>query len=334
MRKGVILIFLVLFGLLVPQVVHATYLPFTPEKNNKFGIHILDESDLIDASKLVNSNGGEWGYVTIVIRQDERNLERWSNAFSLMSTLKIIPIVRLATVSENGIWKRPSEDDAKSWADFLRVLPWPTTRHYVVLFNEPNHAKEWGGQIDPADYARISRRYWEELKKADPNFFVLPAGFDAAAPNGKTTMDTKDYFANMFASDELIFTIFDGWTSHSYPNPGFSGSPSANGKMTVRGYEWELNYLRNFYVPQDISVFITETGWVNNGFSQEKIASYYKQAFSEVWSDPRIVAVTPFLLRYDAAPFKGFSWKIPGTNTFYPYFKEVLGISKVAGSPD
>jgi hypothetical protein len=52
MRKGVILIFLVLFGLLVPQVVHATYLPFTPEKNNKFGIHILDESDLIDASKL------------------------------------------------------------------------------------------------------------------------------------------------------------------------------------------------------------------------------------------------------------------------------------------
>lgn len=334
MRNGLVLIFLVLFSLVVPSFANASYLPFTPEKNNKFGIHILDESDLVDAAKLVNSSGGEWGYVTIVIRQDERNLDRWSKAFSLMSTLKLIPIVRIATVSENGVWKKPDEENAKSWADFLRVLPWPTTRHYVVLFNEPNHAKEWGATINPAEYARISRRYWEELKKADTDFFVLPAGLDAAAPNGKGTMDSKDFMTEMFNSDEFIFTIFDGWTSHSYPNPGFSGSPSDNGKMTVRGYEWEINFLKDYYVPQDISVFITETGWINNGFSQERIAAYYKQAFAEVWSDPRIVAVTPFLLRYDGAPFKGFSWKIPGRDAFYPYFKEVLGISKIAGEPN
>ena len=54
--------------------------PSTPIRNNRFGIHILDETDLADAAALVNSNGGEWGYVTLVIRQDERDSARWSGS--------------------------------------------------------------------------------------------------------------------------------------------------------------------------------------------------------------------------------------------------------------
>ena len=49
--------------------------------NNKFGIHILNDSDLEDAANLVNSTGGDFGYVTLVIREDERNLERWQKVF-------------------------------------------------------------------------------------------------------------------------------------------------------------------------------------------------------------------------------------------------------------
>jgi len=50
--------------------------------NNSFGIHILDENDLEDAAKLVNSGGGDWGYVTFVIRSDERDSKRWQKVFA------------------------------------------------------------------------------------------------------------------------------------------------------------------------------------------------------------------------------------------------------------
>jgi len=259
---------------------------------------------------------------------------RWTAAFNQMKELKLIPIVRIATLQLGGMWVKPTTESADKWAEFLNSLPWPIKKRYVILFNEPNHRVEWGGEINPREYARIARAYWEELKKASFEFAVLPAGLDAAAPNGPTTMDSKDYFDQMVQEDPLIFTLFDGWASHSYPNPGFSGSPSENGKMTIRGFEWELNYLSQYHLPQNSPVFITETGWRNSNNKQEQIASYYQQAFSEAWNHPNVVAVTPFLLRYDAKPFNTFSWKIPGTDTYYPYYKEVLGISKNAGTPE
>src|SRR3990167_7096255 len=52
--------------------------------NNSFGIHILDENDLNDAASLVNSGSGDWGYITLVIRKDERDTKRWQNAFDEM----------------------------------------------------------------------------------------------------------------------------------------------------------------------------------------------------------------------------------------------------------
>lgn len=327
-----VFLFLVGFTLSVKPV-SAFDFPIDPSLNNKFGIHILDESDFTDAAALVNSNGGQWGHVTLVIRKDERDVARWTRAFQQLANLKLIPIIRIATVQESGVWQKPSIDDATSWADFLNALPWPIKSRYVVLFNEPNHAKEWGGSLDPHEYSRIARRYWEEFKKVNPEFFVLPAGFDAAAPNSKDTMNSENYFDKMYETDPFIFTIFDGWTSHSYPNPGFVGSASENGKMTIRGFEWELNYLSNYHLSTKSAVFITETGWINRGRDQEKIANNYAQAFNEAWNDPRVVAVTPFLLRYDAKPFNDFSWKIPGTNQFYPYFTKVLGMEKVSGEP-
>ena len=44
--------------------------------NNKFGIHITDENDLDEARALINSSGGDWGYITLVIREDERDVKR------------------------------------------------------------------------------------------------------------------------------------------------------------------------------------------------------------------------------------------------------------------
>src|SRR3989338_6522114 len=120
--------------------------------NNVFGIHVIDENDLIDAAKLVNGNGGEWGYVTLVIREEDRDTSKWQRIFDKMRELKLIPIVRLATYAEEQNWAKPKAEDVDSWVIFLSSLNWVVKNRYVILFNEPNHSNEWGGTVSPEEY--------------------------------------------------------------------------------------------------------------------------------------------------------------------------------------
>lgn len=299
--------------------------------NNRFGIHITDEHDLDRASQIVNSSGGQWGYITFVIREDEMDINRYNNLFNQLKDLNLIPIVRLAATQQDSVWSRPSLDKAKPWADFLNSLNWPTKNRYVILFNEPNHAKEWGGSLNPHEYAQISRRYWEELKKASPDFFVMPAGLDLSAPNGTNTMDATEYWRQMYESDQLIFTIFDGLASHSYPNPGFCGQPADTGRTSIQGYRWEQEYLLKYDLRPDTPVFITETGWA---CISEDLVNYYKKAFNEVWTDENLIAVTPFMLNYQQHPFSEFSWTDPSTGEFRSFVQSIIDINKIKGEPE
>lgn len=300
---------------------------FAEESNNKVGIHIIDENDLPAAAALVNSSGGEWGYVTIVIREDERDSARWQKVMDQMRRLKIIPIVRLATKMSASYWEIPKDEEAVNWAGFLNSLNWPTQNRYVVLFNEPNHAKEWGGKIDPREYARISNLYLNTLKSFSSDFFVLPAALDLSAPNSGSTMDASTFFRAMNEADNYIFTIFDGLNSHSYPNPGFSGQATDSGRASIKGYKWELQFLSDLGLDPEIPVFITETGWLNGAGDD------YKYAFENVWNDPQIKAVTPFVLNYKSEPFDRFSWMDPATGAPRPQYLSVQSIAKTKGQP-
>jgi len=318
------LIFLSILGLVLPANVGGQV------PNNKFGIHIMNESDLGDAALLVNSNGGEWGYVTLVIREDERDSARWQMAFDQMRRLKLIPIVRLATKMDDLYWKAPKEEEAVNWASFLNSLNWPVKNRYVVLFNEPNQAKEWGGELDPANFTKITKHYYETLKRFSSDFFIMPGALDLAAPNSGTTMDASDYYSRMYEADNSIFTLFDGLASHSYPNPGFSGNPEDRGKMSIRGYDWEVNYLKKFGMNPEIPVFITETGWLNGEGAPEN----YKKAYEDAWNSDQVLAVTPFLLSYQDKPFDSFSWKNPKTREFYPQYYSIQSMTKFKGAPE
>ncbi len=314
-----------------PRSAHATYDPrLLP--NNKVGIHILSESELPDAASLVNSNGGSWGYITFVIREDERDTARWTRAFKEARTLHLIPIVRIATTSENAAWKEPKSGDARTWAEFLDTLPWPIQNRYVILFNEPNHPAEWGGTVNPQEYAQIARAYWEQLKRASADFFVLPAGFDAAAPNSKGMMAIETYFAKMYEADPLVFSLFDGWTSHSYPNPAFSGSVDDQGKTSIRGYQWEVAHLARYDIYPNLPIFITETGWSHKNLKEQTVAQNYKKAFETAWNDNNIVAVTPFVLSYSQKPFQVFSWK-ESEGRFREAYHAVQSLTKISGEP-
>jgi hypothetical protein len=305
---------------------------------NKFGIHILEPSDLKRASELVNSTGGDWGWVTVVIREDDRDRDKWQAFFDQCRQEHLIPIVRIATKIEGSGWAKPRAEQAREWADFLASLNWPTKDQYVTVFNEPNHAKEWGGELNPREYSRILAEFIARFKEKNPHFKLLNGGLDLAAPNGRETMDAHRYLSQMKAEVPDIFERLDGWCSHSYPNHGFVGKPWETGRVSVKGYDWELWVLRNhFGLQKELPVYITETGWPKNSpryYDEITTATYLKNAFESVWlNDTRVMAVTPFVLNYPQELFMAFSW-LDDQGRPYPQYELVKSMPKSSWWPE
>ena len=322
---------LLLFGLPIPT--HAIEDPLA-KPNNKHGIHILFDTELDEAAALVNSNGGQWGYVVIPIQAGDRNLEKWQEFMNKAKKLKIIPIVRLATEGDyfnTKVWRKPKEEDVLDFANFLNSLYWPIKNRYVIVFNEVNRDDEWGGSANPREYAQLLSYASIVFKSLDPDFFVLNAGLDNASINGNGAINKLTYLQRMQQSVPGIFNQIDGFNSHAYPNPAFSQPPSSQGVMSLYSFRFERSLIAQFS-EKKLPVFITETGWSGTSLSDETRAAFYKEAFVGIWSDPDVTAVTPFLLRAGGGPFEQFSF-INQDGKPTQQYEAVQKIQKIHGQP-
>lgn len=311
-------------GLVTP--VHAIYDPRTVP-NSKAGVHILNPSELDDAAKLVNSNGGDWGYVTVPIQPTDRHKDIWQEFMRRAKELHLIPIIRITTIPMGGTWNRGNDTDLVDFANFLGELDWPIENRYIVLFNEVNRDSEWGGSVDPEKYALIVKNAYTIFKERSPDFFLLGPSLDSALPNSKTSLSAPAYLNRMSAYDPLVWTYFDGWSSHSYPNPAFSAPAKKTGLQSIVGYKSEQSLLKLASKP----VFITETGWDQEKVKDMVLAGYWSAAW-QIWqSDPNVVSVTPFILR-GGDQFKVFSlYKEDGQYSVSG--QSIYNLPKTAGSP-
>lgn len=311
--------------------------------NNKVGITLLSpDSEIEDASKLVNTNG-DWGWVLLIIKKSERNVDRWQSVFNQLAKKRLIPIVRIATdFDNNGYWQRPTDEDARQWADFLNKLYWPVKNRYVQVYNEVNQSQEWGGKVDAPGYATELLKTIDALKAKSPNFFVLNAPLDLALPSSSSSLDAETFYQTMEGTKPGIFSKLDGWASHSYPNPGFVASPLSTGRLSIQGYLWEQGLVSGYLKGKQLPVFITETGWKNNnsqnfGLSPDTIADFYKTAFENIWSDSNVIAVTPFVFNFPDKTLGSFSFKDNmegGKDKFFKYYYAVRDLIKGKGQPE
>lgn len=322
-----------LFLYIFPLQAHAVEDPLS-KPNNKIGIHILFNSELNDASQLVNTNGGDWGYVLIPIQSGDKDLEKWQKFMDEAREKHLIPIIRLATEGDyfnTHVWRRPRETDILDFANFLNSLEWPTKNRYVIVFNEVNRGDEWGGAADPAEYAQLLSYAVTVFKTVNPDFFIINSGMDNAAPNqGSDYIDQYNFFRQMNIAVPGIFNQIDGFASHSYPNPGFSQPPSTNTTKSIYSFAHERTLIRQMSSKR-LPIFITETGWSNESIDDKTRAQYYQEALENAWSDPDIVTITPFILRA-SGPFAKFSFfKEDGQPTEqYTYLKT---FKKTKGEP-
>ncbi|MBP6994049.1 hypothetical protein KBB12_02305 [Candidatus Woesebacteria bacterium] len=315
-------------------------------ENNKFGIHVTvpTDEDLKRAADLVNGPDGAYGYVTLVIQENNREPHYWQEIFNKLRELKLIPLIRLATQPEGENWRAPSPDDAKEWVDFLGKLNWITKERHVILFNEPNHGAEWGGNVDSTQYGKVAAAFAHELKKQSPDYEVMFAGVDLAAPESRPIygdaygflQESLTEFCKYFTERGMACRDYiDAIASHAYPNPGFVGSPYDSGRTSIRGYQYEITWFESF-IQKTLPVYITETGWDAYRLGQDTAASYLVIAFNNVWSqDPRIMAVTPFLLNYQGDPFLPFSFFSQGDTPLpLPKYTQMQALPKVIGTPE
>lgn len=306
-------------------------------RNNKFGIYVYDRLDLIErGGDLVNSQGGKWGYVLIPYNVKDYDYDKWRAIFADLRERELIPILQLWDVDPADY-----EEATREAAQFLSTFDWPIKPRYVSVYNEPNDEKFWQGTVDPANYAQVLAYTITTFKETNPNFFMLNGAFNATAPNGGGYIDQVNFMLQMNVAVPGIFARLDGWASHSYPQPAYRGHPTDSGRQSIRAYEWELSVLRDYFGVYNLPVFITETGWPHaeakkddySYFDQETVALFIKQAFEEVWlPDERVVAVTPFTIRYDP-PHDNFSWIKPNDDGVYPQFDTIQQMTKVAGDP-
>lgn len=321
-----------------------TALLLTPSKvlaNNIFGLHLTQTEDINQASKIINSTNGDWGWITIVIRTDQLDLNTWQNFFDSARKLHIIPILRLATTSQGNYWKRPTITDIDNLAIFLNSLNWPTKNQYVILFNEINHGSEWGGEVDIKNYADMAIYASKKLKDLNSNFIILGSPLDLAAPENMPKFKSADnVYKEIYAYRPEYFKSFDALASHSYPNHGFIGTPQDVGRHSIRGYQWELNFIKNLN-NKTYPVFITETGWPHregekneNKFYTAKTTADFLKSALDIWSkDTSVVAVTPFIYNYPNFPFDHFSW-LTSNQTIYPEYQQIIDLPKSQNHPE
>lgn len=300
------------------------------------------------ASDLVNANGGDWGYITVVWtiedRQD-RNAEYNLQMFlDRCFEFHLQPIIRLATKFEGkkletlpgekptrpneqgaeGSWARPDWDEPAKWRAYFETGTWPSRQAWIVVGNEPNLGREWGGAVDSADYARYLDHFLDVFQGAS-RFDVVAGALDISNTTALPVMqDAFEFLDGMEAAVPGIFERLPAWASNPYKQLNRGRSV----RFTHRAYEAELDH-----IGREMPVLITEAGHLDTG-DDDEIARFYQEAFTDWMADPKVIAATPLFWHPDRNDFWMFELDKRGAFLHKsPTYELMRRLPRVAGSP-
>jgi hypothetical protein len=305
-----------------------------PAGNNIIGLNVARlrrDRYIWAAAELVNANGGDWGYLTVVFTAAERDSPAGERLLQELLDRcyesHLQPIIRVATRFDDGaeVWSRPDPDDAEKWRAYLERGRWPTKRVWVIVGNEPNLGREWGGDVDSASYAEYLSRFLDVFEDSD-RFKIVNGPLDASNPTQMPVMqDAYEFMGGMEAAVPGIFARLAGWASNPY-------RVLAQGealRYTHRAYAAELEA-----IGRDMPVLITEAGHLDTG-DEKEIAVFYGRAFRDWMADPRVVAVTPLFWHPDRGVYWMFDFSKEGKIVDKsPTYELIQSLPRMRGSPE
>jgi polysaccharide biosynthesis protein PslG len=296
-------------------------------QNPKMGVHtrLTDEVEprkIKQTLEMVREMGAPWivEYFPWAYSEPVPGVYDWRHADLVVDHANrqgLTVIARLGMVPE---WARPAE----SASSYLAVTDYPALASfvgafaahfrgrvdYIIIWNEPNLALEWGFQpISPEDYVLMLRQSYEAAKAANPQVQVLAGALaPTLAPEGSEWgMDDLVYLRRMY--DAGAADAFDILSVHSYgwvypadfaPDPGvvnFRRTELVRDVMVAAG-------------DGETPIYITEGGWNDHprwtrAVKPAQRVAYTLQAYemAQAWPWCEVVALWAFRYPWDTRSY-------------------------------
>lgn len=303
-------------------------------RNNPVGINVarLSQERFVGAvGGLVNTNGGDWGYMTITWTVEDRDSSQadWilQQFLDRCFEYHLNPIIRVGTWhhTHNEIWERPDWDEPAKWRAFFERGNWGSRPVYIIVGNEPNLGFEWGGEVDAAGYAKYLANFMDVFAGSE-QFKIVNAPLDASNWNEMPRMlDALEFIQAMREAVPDIFERLPAWASNPYRVP----SGGDNIRFTHRAYEAELEA-----IGRDMPIIITESGLMEIR-DENLIADYFDVAFRDWLADPKVLAATPMFWNPHSSEFWMFTPNPDGSvQLASETYRRILRLPKPAGSPN
>ena len=333
---------------------------------NRFGIGLVGPGNTDQWNWTVDLTG-YGGHIKLIFPGIDLNTTgpdaSWVTAVSECYARELVPVIRLGPHWGDRHVRNMSDDASRTtftniaarYRQVVEGLPlragWPI---WLEIHNEPNLCYEWecypaeapphpNAQAGWMHYSDIAHEYAYFLRDVanalhaigDPRIMVINGGLapgmtETCECGGSGTtggLTAVGFIQEMQNAVSNIWTLLDGWASHSYPSEGQGWGffrPYSQAMTGLLWFETELNT-----IGVSLPVFITETGWTISHpdcpggvcGSRQDVADWTVSAYNNPWlSHADIAAVMPFMLQDGA--WDNFAWIDTGGNA-YPVYNDV-----------
>lgn len=269
--------------LVLVAAVPVTAVPLGPQQsvrtiNPKMGVHtrLTDEVEPAKIKRtleMVREMGTPWivEYFPWAYIEPLPGIYDWQHADLVVDHANrqgLTVIARLGMVPQ---WARPKDSatsflDEARYPDFARFVGafvdhFRGRVDYVIIWNEPNLALEWGFRpIDPEAYTHLLRESYAQAKTSNPHVQVLGGALapTLAPPHSEWGMNDLDYLRRMLAANAANY--FDGLAVHAY---GWVYPPDATPAPDAVNFR-RVELVHDVLVAAGAAekpIYITEGGW-------------------------------------------------------------------------
>jgi len=245
------------------------------ERGLWLGVHILDMED--GSLRRVRELGATWVIYPVLWRDIEPYPGRynWAGLDLAVQAAEYYGLRVAFRVDHPPAWASGSShpnappEKPETYATFLEKLASRyrgRVRAYII-WNEPNLAREWGGNPpDPGGYVSLLWAVYPRIKAADPDALVVSAGLAPTNELSEEAMDDRVYLRLMYEAGAGEF--FDVLGAHPY---GFAYPPDdprgAHEGLNMARLE-DLREIMVEYGDGDKRVWVTEFGWTTRGYGE------------------------------------------------------------------
>ena len=274
---------LLLLGWFAWQRLNRNVVPLGPQRtvqttNPKAGVHTRLENE-VEAWKIkktlemVREMGAPWivEYFPWAFSEPRKGQYNFNHADLVVDHANRQGLTFIARLGLVPKWAQPKdsistylpEERYQDFADFAAafVTHFQGRVHYVILWNEPNLALEWGYRPpDPASYVELLRVTSQAIREANPDVVILAGALAPTLgdPTGELGMSDLDYLQAMY--DAGAAPYFDALAVHSY---GLTFPPEDPPDPEVINFR-RVELLRQVMIANgdgDKPIHITEAGW-------------------------------------------------------------------------